>query len=179
MAGRHRKAPAWRKILASLVRSRDSARVAALGAEVVALRATVVELRADLELARARAEAATIGADQRWLSMRLPLVQVALADPIAALASPDRSPDVPVEVVEAAPAAVAEAAPAAVAEDAPSTRMARMAWSVLANLPERDLLDPRTDRLNRLDVAGDAGEAAAVADSEATAPVSASHVNVA
>ena len=99
--------------------------------------------------------------------MRLPLVQVALADPVAALASPDRSPDVPVEIVEDAPAAGV----AVVAEDAPAARMARMAWSVLANLPERDLLDPRTDRLNQLDEAA--------ADYEATTPVSASNVNVA
>ena len=49
----------------------------------------------------------------------------------AALASPDRSPDtVRTEIV-------LEPAPA------PADKMA---WSVLANLPERPLLDPRADR---------------------------------
>ena len=136
MAGRHRKAPAWRRILTSLVRSRDRARTAALHAEVVALRATVATLRAEVETSRARAEAATTGADLRWLTMRLPLVQVALTDPVAALAAADRSPDVSVEsVVAVDPVAAVETAPAD-----------RIAWSVLANLPERALLDPRLDR---------------------------------
>ncbi len=52
MAGRHRRPPAWRRLLTSMVRSRDEARTAALRAEVVALRATVAELRAELAALR-------------------------------------------------------------------------------------------------------------------------------
>ncbi len=78
--------------------------------------------------------------DVRWVTLQMPLVQVALGDPAevasgpdvaAALASPDRSPDTAeTEIVLAATPAPAD----------------RLAWSVLANLPERPLLDPRSDR---------------------------------
>ena len=153
MAGRHRRPPAWRRLLTSLVRSRDTARTAALQAEVVALRTTVAELRAELGRVRAeaadavaaaaaRAEAVPAVAEQepRWLTLQMPLVKLALGDPddvasgpdvAAALASPDRSPDtVETEIVLEPTPAPAD----------------RLAWSVLANLPERPLLDPRADR---------------------------------
>ncbi len=128
------------------MRSRDRARTAALHAEVVALRATVATLRAEVETSRARAEAATTGADLRWLTMRLPLVQVALTDPVVALMASDRSPDVAVEsvvAVEPAETQIAAAFEVPAVETAPADRIA---WSVLANLPERHLLDPRLDR---------------------------------
>ena len=48
MAGRHRRPNAWRRLLTSMVRSRDRARTAALQAEVVALRSIVAELREEL-----------------------------------------------------------------------------------------------------------------------------------
>jgi hypothetical protein len=133
-----------------MVRSRDEARAAALRAEVVALRATVVELRA--ELARVRAEAVSAAAsavpesavaapaDAGRLTLQMPLVKLALGDPddvaagpdaAAALAAADRSADTVITEI------VLEPSPA------PADRLA---WSVLANLPERRLLDPRADR---------------------------------
>jgi hypothetical protein len=129
-----------------MVRSRDRARTAALHAEVVALRATVTELRA--ELARVHAQAAATAAASAavvepaagWVTLQLPLIKLALGDPddvasgpdvAAALASPDRSPDTAETEIFLDPA------PAPVD---------RLAWSVLASLPERPLLDPRIDR---------------------------------
>jgi hypothetical protein len=126
-----------------MVRSRDRARTAALHAEVVALRATVTELRA--ELARVHAEAVATAAAVAepaagWVTLQLPLIKLALGDPddvasgpdvAAALASPDRSPDTAETEI------FLEPAPAPVD---------RLAWSVLASLPERPLLDPRIDR---------------------------------
>jgi len=131
-----------------MVRSRDKARAAALHAEVVALRATVADLRAELTRVREEAAAAVARAvpvevtesDARWVTLQMPLVKLALGDPAdvtagpdvaAALATPDRSPDTVVTEI------VLEPTPA------PADRLA---WSVLANLPERPLLDPRVDR---------------------------------
>lgn len=143
MAGRHRRPPAWRRLLTSLVRSRDRARAAALQAEVVALRATVAHLRDELGRVQALAAAPVVAAagpaDVRWVTLQMPLVQLAFGDPdevagpdvAAALAAPDRSPDsAETEIVLAPPPAPVD----------------RPAWSVLANLPERPLLDPRSDR---------------------------------
>jgi hypothetical protein len=128
-----------------MVRSRDRARTAALQAEVVALRATVARLRD--ELAQVRAAAAVPAAapapvtalhEVSWVTLQMPLVQLALGDPedvaagpevAAALAAPDRSPDTAETEI------VLEPAPAA-----------KLAWTVLANLPEGPLLDPRADR---------------------------------
>ena len=151
-----------------MVRSRDKARAAALAAEVVALRATVAELRA--ELARVRAEAAATvaravpveitAADPRWVTLQMPLVKLALGDPdavatgpdvAAALASPDRGEDtVEVELVLVPTPPPAD----------------RLAWSVLANLPERRLLDPTADRDQ--DPVDHAREAAALAEATRT-----------
>ena len=150
MAGRHRRPPAWRRLLSSLVRSRDQVRAAALQAEVVALRATVSQLRAELAEVQAAAAAAAAtaaavpepaaAADPGWVTLRMPLVRLALGDPdevatgpdvAAALASPDRSPDTAETEI--------------VLEPAP-TPVDRLAWTVLAELPEGPLLDPRSDR---------------------------------
>lgn len=149
MAGRHRRPPAWRRAvstsLARLVRSRNRARDAAVRAEVVALRALVAELRADLETTLARtaeleaelaaANAATASADVEPVvlepapagpALQLPLVRLALdreaaepeltRDMALALSAPDRG------------------------EDTATTEI------VLGDLPERNLLDPRSDR---------------------------------
>ena len=152
------------------MRSGERARTAALQAEVVALRrhrrpaarragpghrcGRRGALRRAAAAAAAAASAATpvpvaaAESDVRWVTLQMPLVQVALGDPAevatgpdvaAALASPDRSPDTAeTEIVLAATPAPAD----------------RLAWSVLANLPERPLanlperplLDPRSDR---------------------------------
>ena len=150
-----------------MVRSRDRARTAALQAEVVALRSVVAQLRD--ELGRVRAEAAAAAAvavvapaaapapelaEVRWVTLQMPLVQLALGDPsdvtqgpevAAALAHPDRGLDTAeTEIVldpVLEPAAVLE--PAVVLARTPADRLA---WTVLANLPERPLLDPRSDR---------------------------------
>jgi hypothetical protein len=120
-----------------MVRSRDRARTAALQAEVVALRATVARLRDELAQVRAAA-AVPAAAEVSWVALQMPLVQLALGDPedvaagpevAAALAAPDRSPDTAETEI------VLEPAPAA-----------KLAWTVLANLPEGPLLDPRADR---------------------------------
>jgi hypothetical protein len=55
MAGRHRRPPAWRRLLLRLRRSDRAARWAALQAELSVLRATVAELRSELGAARAAA----------------------------------------------------------------------------------------------------------------------------
>ena len=134
-----------------MVRSRDRARTAALQAEVVALRSLVAELRE--ELGRVRAEAAASAAavaaaapapadmaEVRWVTLQMPLVQLALGDPAdvtkgpevaAALAHPDRGDDT---------------AETEIVLDPVPTPADRLAWTVLANLPERPLLDPRSDR---------------------------------
>ena len=149
-----------------MVRSRDRARTAALQAEVVALRSIVAELRE--ELGRVRAEAAASAAaavaaaapapadlaEVRWVTLQMPLVQLALGDPTdvtkgpevaAALAHPDRGLDTAETEILLDPAPVLE--PAAVLEQALARPPAdRLAWTVLANLPERPLLDPRSDR---------------------------------
>jgi hypothetical protein len=152
-----------------MVRSRDRARTAALQAEVVALRSVVAQLRD--ELGRVRAEAAVAAeaavvvpapvsapAEVRWVTLQMPLVQLALGDPAdvtqgpevaAALAHPDRGLDTAETEIVLDPAVAPAAAldPAAVLEHALARTPAdRLAWTVLANLPERPLLDPRSDR---------------------------------
>ena len=150
-----------------MVRSRDRARTAALQAEVVALRSVVAQLRD--ELGRVRAEAAAAAAvvapvsapelaEVRWVTLQMPLVQLAFGDPAdvtrgpevaAALAHPDRGLDTAETEIVLDPAVAPAAAldPAAVLEHALARTPAdRLAWTVLANLPERPLLDPRSDR---------------------------------
>jgi hypothetical protein len=189
MAGRHRRPNAWRRLLTSMVRSRDRARTAALQAEVVALRSLVAELREELVRVRAEAGASAAAtapaaaaavaaaapaaelAEVRWVTLQMPLVQLALGDPAdltkgpevaAALAHPDRGEDTAETEIVLDPALEPAAAPAAAREPAavlatpaavlatPAAVLAtpadRLAWTVLANLPERPLLDPRSDR---------------------------------
>ena len=151
-----------------MVRSRDRARTAALQAEVVALRSVVAQLRDELGRVRAEAAAAAAAAavvapamapapelaEVRWVTLQMPLVQLALGDPAdvtqgpevaAALAHPDRGEDTAETEIVLSPAQ--ELDPAAVLEHALARTPAdRLAWTVLANLPERPLLDPRSDR---------------------------------
>jgi hypothetical protein len=141
-----------------MVRSRDRARTAALQAEVVALRSVVAQLRDELGRVRADAAAAAAAvvapaavpapADVRWVTLQMPLVQLALGDPAdvtkgpevaAALAHPDRGEDTAETEIVLDPAPVLEPALAPAPAD-------RLAWTVLANLPESPLLDPRSDR---------------------------------
>jgi hypothetical protein len=148
-----------------MVRRRDRARTAALQAEVVALRSVVAQLRD--ELGRVRAEAAAAAAvvvpaaapapelaEVRWVTLQMPLVQLALGDPAdltqgpevaAALAHPDRGEDTAETEIVLDPALepAEELEPAAALVRTPADRLA---WTVLANLPERPLLDPRSDR---------------------------------
>lgn len=130
--------------MSRLVRSTRRAQVAALSAEVIALRVTVAEMRDAVARAEARAEslAAELAVTRELAAapvqgpaamppagppatLELPLVRLALArsagrsltrEMAAALASPDRS------------------------QDTARTEI------VLADLPERGLLDPVTDR---------------------------------
>ena len=145
-----------------MVRSRDRARTAALQAEVVALRSVVAQLRDELGRVRAGAAAAAAAAavvaptaaparelaEVRWVTLQMPLVQLALGDPAdvtqgpevaAALAHPDRGEDTAETEIVLTPALEPAAALARTPAD-------RLAWTVLANLPERPLLDPRSDR---------------------------------
>ena len=147
-----------------MVRSRDRARTAALQAEVVALRSVVAQLRDELGRVRAEAAAAAVVAaapapelaEVRWVTLQMPLVQLALGDPAdvtqgpevaAALAHPDRGEDTAETEIVLDPAPALD--PAAGLEPAAAvlvTPADRLAWTVLANLPERPLLDPRSDR---------------------------------
>lgn len=128
-----------------MLRSRNRVRTAALRAEIIALRATVVSLQTELATVRdAAAEAALAGATGETaaaapapavtaaaavtapVTLDLPLVRLALSD-----VAVDRSPDAALTEIVLEPAA------------APADRLA---WSVLASLPERPLLDPGLDR---------------------------------
>jgi hypothetical protein len=135
MAGRHRRTPAWRRVLLRLRRSDRAARTAALQAEVIALRATVRELRAELETVWASAAAATTLARTaeatRW-ELALPLVQVALS---------------PAEIAETRAAAAATPALAGVTSIALDLRPDTAATEIVLNdLPESALLDPKQAR---------------------------------
>lgn len=112
----------------SLMRSRNRVRTAALRAEIVALRATITALQDELTVLRERAEAADAAAGLALAptTLDLPLVRLALSD-----VAVDRSPDIAFTEIVLEPTR------------APADRLA---WSVLANLPERPLLDPRLDR---------------------------------
>lgn len=122
MAGRHRKPPAWRTFLRSLLRSRNRVRTAALRAEIAQLRATIARLEAELGAVR---EARTAPPS---LSLEAPLVRLALSG-----VEVDRGPDTAytayTEIVLAEPGA-------------PTVQPALAGRA----LPERELLDPRSDR---------------------------------
>jgi hypothetical protein len=172
MSGRHRKTPAWRRLLLRLRRSDRAARTAALQAEVVALRATVRSMRAELDSAWEAAAAATVAARRadaaRW-DLELPLVQAALAPAeiaetaAAASALPalagvgsialDLRPDTATteilltelrQIVLGDLPVVASAKEPAVAESAAvAAKEPATGW---AELPESALLDPKKDR---------------------------------
>ena len=149
MAGRHRRPPAWQRLLRGALGSRAGvrpARAAALQAEVLALRASVTALRRDLDLALSRGAelsaqlaaqvaAPVVATAEPPVLLELPLLRLALsrvAEPpltremAIALAAPDRGEDTArVEIV-------------------------------LADLPEHSLLDPLADRGSDLrDLAGE------------------------
>ena len=154
--------------MSRLVRSTRRAQVAALSAEVVALRVTVAEMRDAVAAAEARADAlAAELAVARELavapvqgpaalppagppaSLELPLVRLALArsagrsltrEMAAALASPDRGADTARTEI------------------------------VLADLPERLLLDPVADRAAGADPVDPAGQPAPTATPAEQAP---------
>ena len=137
MAGRHRKPPAWRRVLSSLLRSRASVRTAAMRAEILALRATVAALQEELDTLRAAAAAAAAereaapavrpaaAAQAAGSTLDLPLVRLALDD---------------VAVDRGADAALTEI----VLTTSPVTATGEAV--TLADLPERVLLDPAEDR---------------------------------
>ena len=152
MAGRHRRPPAWRRLLTSMVRSRDQAahRCAAGGGggaaghgRRAARRARPAAVRRGRRPPRPRGRRA--GAPSRprsagsrcrcrWSSWpsATPTAVATGPDVAAALASPDRGEDT-----------VRDRAGRCEPSPPPADRLA---WSVLANLPERRLLDPRADR---------------------------------
>lgn len=125
MAGRHRRPPAWRRLLLRLTRSDRAARRAALQAEVVALRATVLALRAELDAVQVSVSTAAGPSplEMRWVTLNLPLLRAAL-EPVA-----------PVE-----PASIIELDLREHAAGGSGKEL------VLADLPEAALLDPRHDR---------------------------------
>lgn len=134
MAGRHRKPPAWRRVLSSLMRSRASVRTAAMRAEILALRATVATLQEELDTLRAAAGAErdpapavrpAVSAPAAGATLDLPLVRLALDD-----VAVDRGED----------AALTEI----VLTTSPVTATGEAV--ALADLPERVLLDPAEDR---------------------------------
>jgi hypothetical protein len=141
MAGRHRRTPAWRRLLLRLRRNDRAARTAALQAEVVALRATVRALRAELDQVWESAAAATAAArEASRRELRLPLVEAAVA---------------PTEVAETRATAAATPALAGttsiVLDLRPDTAMTEIVLVeqpeiVLADLPESALLDPKHAR---------------------------------
>jgi hypothetical protein len=164
MAGRHRKIPAWRRLLLRLRRSDRAARTAALRAEVVALRATVHALRAELDAAWEAAAAAAVLARTsqaaRW-GLQLPLVQAALAPAevadTAALAAAtpmlvgvglielDLRPDTAMTEIVLVDTPANVTAPEHAAATAEKPAVATVGAGK-RELPESALLDPRTAR---------------------------------
>jgi hypothetical protein len=145
-----------------LVRSRNRARRAALLAEVAALRVTVAEMRAALEhaetqAARLAADLATTRAELTTTTVHLAATRAELAAARELLVAPVQGPVLPpatlemplvrlalsrsVQPVLTRDMAVALASPDRGADTARTE-------IVLADLPERPLLDPKADRDN-------------------------------
>jgi hypothetical protein len=143
MAGRHRKPPAWRTFLRSLVRSRNHVRTAALRAEIAQLRATVARLEAELTAVR------EVRPAPASLSLEAPLVRLALSG-----VEVDRGPDTAYTEIVLPDRATPE----------PSAEPVAAARAPEPALPERELLDPKADRDT------DALIATAVAPAPAKAP---------
>ena len=134
MAGRHRKPPAWRRVLSSLLRSRASVRTAAMRAEILALRATVAALQEELDTLRAAAAAEREAAPAVRPAAAAPAAGSTLDLPLVRLALDD------VAVDRGADAALTEI----VLTTSPVTATGEAV--TLADLPERVLLDPAEDR---------------------------------
>jgi hypothetical protein len=143
-----------------MVRSRNRARRAALLAEVAALRVTVAEMRAALEHAEAQAarlaaDLATTRAELTTTTVHLAATKAELAAAREQLVAPVQGPMLPPATLEmplvrlalsrsVQPVLTRDMALALAAPD----RGADTARTeiVLADLPERPLLDPKTDR---------------------------------
>lgn len=136
MAGRHRRPPAWRRLLLRLRGSDRAARLAALQVELEVLRATVAELRTELGAARAQNAAQ---AQAHALALAAATPPVITLDP-AARRIPVRGPALE-PVVEPVLQPVASAASMDI-DLGDSREIAIM----LAALPEAGLLDPRKSR---------------------------------
>jgi hypothetical protein len=162
MAGRHRRPTAWRRILDGMVRSRNRARRAALLAEVAALRVTVAEMRAavahaEAEAARLAADLATTRAELTTTTVELATTRAELATAREQLTAPVHGPVMPPATLEmplvrlalsrsvqVQPLLTREMAIALASPDrGPDTVRTEI---VLADLPERPLLDPKADR---------------------------------
>ncbi|MGH8893659.1 MAG: hypothetical protein ACRDWY_10210 [Actinomycetes bacterium] len=133
-----------------MLRSRDSARLAALRAEVVAMRATVAELRGQLDATLARqaelnAQNSQLADELDAARASLPVEPVVVPEPEAPAAPALQLPLVRLALArEVEPALTREMALALTApdrgEDTAATEI------VLRDLPEGELLDPKADR---------------------------------
>lgn len=143
-----------------LVRSRNRARRAALLAEVAALRVTVAEMRAALEHAETQAaqlaaDLATTRAELTTTTVHLAAAQAELVAAREQLAAPVQGPVMPPATLEmplvrlalsraVQPVLTRDMALALAAPDrSPDSARTEI---VLADLPERPLLDPKVDR---------------------------------
>jgi hypothetical protein len=143
-----------------LVRSRNRARRAALLAEVAALRVTVAEMRAALDhaeaaAARLAADLATARAELTTTTVHLAAAQAELVATREQLRAPVQGPALPPATLEmplvrlalsraVQPVLTREMALALAAPDrSPDTAPTEI---ILADLPERPLLDPKADR---------------------------------
>ncbi|MGZ4592919.1 MAG: hypothetical protein ACXV3C_03560 [Actinomycetes bacterium] len=155
MAGRHRRSPAWRRLLMRLRRTDRAARTAALQAEVVALRATISALRTELATAQASAAAATAAAASAADAAAVSAADAAAVSVADAAAPPARelrwvSLDLPMVQAPALAARADGAAEVAVASattiEIDLRDVIARADLVLSALPEAALLDPKRDR---------------------------------
>jgi hypothetical protein len=143
-----------------MVRSRNRARRAALLAEVAALRVTVAEMRsalehAETEAARLAADLATTRAELTTTNVHLAAAKAELVATREQLAAPVQGPTLPPATLEmplvrlalarsVQPVLTRDMALALASPDrGPDTARTEI---VLADLPERPLLDPRADR---------------------------------
>jgi hypothetical protein len=133
MSGRHRRPPAWRRLLLRLRRSDRAARLAALQADVVALQAMVRTLRAELDTAWASAAAA--GASARAIAPAPPrTIDLTLVP------DPEMQVALDLSLADAIPALTGPTVELDLRENELVTEVA------LALLPESALLDPRVAR---------------------------------
>ena len=148
MAGRHRRPRAWRRVLSSLVRTRNSVRTAALRAEINALRATVVSLQIELETLRSVTPATAATAP---LPATAPTPATARRAPAPeAQTIPSAAPvvlDLPLIRLALAGVAVDRGEDSIHTEVVLTTPVTADGQALaLTDLPERRLLDPAHDR---------------------------------